>query len=234
MKKMIYLAVMAMTLTAFANAEIKRFLTEEEYSEFKKGLVLEDETHRQELDTIPEEEQPSDEPEDEERISNAYNPVTTHGGSYHYYLNIGRSGNIIELDDESVWVINSADTSKSLDWLPNDVLTIRPNHRWFSSYNYRIKNQSTGSSVTCNLSLNPILKNPRTHWITGVYGTRIVLEDGSIWNMSRWDEGILQKWQVNDIVIIGTNDGWFRGSNPNILINTTLLPTTHARGNCIN
>lgn len=234
MKKWIRFALMAMLFTTFVNAEGTRHLSEEEYNEYKEGLIQENEIHQQNLADIPEEEQPQADSDDEERISNASNPTTTHAGSYHYFLSIGPSGDVIEMDDQSVWSISSSDRQKSLDWLTSDILTIRPNHSWFSSYNYRIKNQSTGASVACNLSLNPILSNPHTHWITAIYGTRIVLEDGSIWSMSAWDDKIIRKWLVNDVVIIGSNDGWFRSSNPNILINTTLLPVTHARGACQN
>ena len=166
----------------------------------------------------------------EDRIYHAANPFTNYYGAYHHLLKIAPQGDLIELEDQSTWSVHSADSHKALDWLMTDTLSINANHEWFANYNYRLKNQATGSSLRVNLATNPVLENPATHWIVSINDSQVTLEDGSIWNTSSWDSTIVEQWLVNDVVIIGVNDGWLRASNPHILINITLLPIAHARG----
>ncbi|CCB90400.1 hypothetical protein WCH_CX17680, partial [Waddlia chondrophila 2032/99] len=94
-------------------------------------------------------------------------------------------------------------------------------------------NLNTGAKVKVNLSLGPIYNGIYTHWILAIdYSNReVYLEDGSVWKMSWWDSSIVNQWLPNDTVIIGINDGWFSGSNPNMLINVNM--NDHAIGNCI-
>ena len=86
---------------------------------------------------------------------------------------------------------------------------------------FRLTNQNTGESVAANLYLGPIYNGPYTHWITAIdyYNNTVFLEDGSMWSMSSFDDGVVNKWFENHTVIIGVNDGWFSSSRPNILIN---------------
>ena len=159
---------------------------------------------------------------------------TTHDGAYHKPISISPVGNTVELEDGSIWNIHSRDSQKTLNWLATDILVVTPNHCWFSIYDFRLVNQNTGASVRANLSLGPIYNGLQTHWIVGIdYNNRvIVLEDGSVWNMSYFDDAVVKKWLMNDIVIIGINDGWFAGNKRNILINVNML--NYAACKCIN
>lgn len=150
---------------------------------------------------------------------------STHSGAFHQAIAVSPFGETVELIDGSVWHIHSWDSHKTLDWLGSDVLVISPNHSWFSSYLFRITNQNTGVSVEANLSLGPIYNGYFTHWIIGIdhYNNVVVLEDGSIWNMSIFDSNATDNWMVNDTVIIGINDGWLSSTRPNILINVNML-----------
>jgi hypothetical protein len=153
---------------------------------------------------------------------------TSHPGAYQNPVSISFYGDNIELTDGSVWIVSHSDSHKTLNWYTTDLLIITPNHSIFSSHAYRITNQTTGQSVAVNLSLGPIAPpygSSYTHWIVGIdyYYNVIYLEDGSRWNMSSFDHGIVNQWVIGDVVIIGVNDGWLSFSNPNILINVATL-----------
>jgi len=159
------------------------------------------------------------------------NLTTTHAGIYQAPLAVSALGDTVELVDGSIWNVRSNDRYKTFDWLTSDQVIIKPNHSWFSSYHYKLTNLSTKSNVAVNLSLGPIYNGVHTHWIVAIdYQNRqICLEDGTVWSIKKSDRGAMNKWIVNDTVIIGVNDGYFSSkSNPNILINVNVL--NYARG----
>lgn len=157
---------------------------------------------------------------------------TSHTGAFHNPILVSAFGDSVELEDGSIWSIAGGDTYKTFNWLTSDLLVITPNHDWFSSYQFRMTNQSTGVSVKCNLTLGPIYNGLFTHWIVAVnyYTQEICLEDGSIWKVTGFDASTFSKWLVNDTVIIGINDGFLSSSRPNILINVNTL--SYARASC--
>jgi hypothetical protein len=173
---------------------------------------------------------------DSKLIKKGFNATTyysTHEGAFHRPVGVSLLGDAVELEDGSIWAVNSSDRYKTLDWLTGDIIIIVPNHDWFSVYNYRLINANTGANVKVNLSLGPIYNGHYTHWILAIdyYHREICLEDGSVWKMSSLDGSVLNTWLPNDTVIIGINDGWFSGSNPNILINVNM--NNYAIGNCV-
>lgn len=159
------------------------------------------------------------------------NLTTTHAGIYQAPLAVSALGDTVELMDGSIWSVSSNDRYKTFDWLTSDQIIIKPNHSLFSSYHYKLTNLSTKANVAVNLSLGPIYNGVHTHWIVAIdYQNRqICLEDGTVWSIKKSDRGAMNKWIVNDTVIIGVNDGYFSSkSNPNILINVNVL--NYARG----
>lgn len=146
---------------------------------------------------------------------------TTHRGAYHQPIAITPYGEILELEDNSRWVISPADSYKVLNWLMTDLLVITVNHDWFTDYFYRITNQVTGVSVRANLNLflNPFYHSIYNHRIVAIDDLlqQIWLEDGSLWSIEGSDYSY--RWQLNDTIIIGVNDGWRSSTRPNLLIN---------------
>ncbi len=149
---------------------------------------------------------------------------TTHPGAYHSPVGISLMGDV-ELEDGSVWQVSPVDAAITRSWMPSDLVVITPNHSWFSSYQFKITNQNTGQAVLANLTLGPIYNGLYTRWITAIdyYYSVVYLDDGSVWNMSTWDSGTVDKWEPNDTVIIGVSDGLFSSTHPNILINVNML-----------
>ncbi|MGK5595523.1 MAG: hypothetical protein ACSNEK_09255 [Parachlamydiaceae bacterium] len=169
---------------------------------------------------------------------------TTHTGAFYYPVAISALGDSIELNDRSVWLIASSDTKTAMNWLrqqemalanggPGLSMVITPNHSWFSSYQFCLTEQTTGTSVKANLYLGPLYNGLFTHWIVAInyYTQEICLEDGSLWKLSGLDAGVYNHWLINDTVIIGVNDGFLSSSKPNILINVNAL--TYSRAKCI-
>ena len=164
---------------------------------------------------------------------NAATYYTTHEGAFHRPLAVSFLGDSVELEDGSIWAVCSSDRYQTLDWMTGDVIIIIPNHDWFSVYDYRLVNLNTGANVKVNLSLGPIYNGIFTHWIIAIdyYHREICLEDGSVWKLSSLDSTIFNKWLPNDTIIIGINEGWFAGSNPNIMINVNM--NNFSMGQCI-
>lgn len=158
---------------------------------------------------------------------------TSHEGVFHRPIAVTAFGDNVTLEDGSVWHVREKDRHKTLDWLLGDSILILPNHSWFSSYKFILLNQNTGKKVSVNMILGPIYNGIYTHWIVAIdYNTKkIWLEDGSVWDISGFDKSILNKWLVNDTVVIGINDALF-SSKTNILINVNVL--TYVAAVCLN
>lgn len=149
---------------------------------------------------------------------------SSHQGVFHRPIAVSPFGDMVTLEDGSVWQVKGGDAIKTLDWLAGDSIIILPNHAWFSSYKYVLLNQNTGAKIKVNLSLGPIYNGIFTHWIVAIdyYNCELCLEDGSVWKISNSDSGTMKKWMPNDTIILGINDSWF-SSKPNILINVNML-----------
>ncbi|MEM1283559.1 MAG: hypothetical protein AAGG81_08405 [Chlamydiota bacterium] len=164
-------------------------------------------------------------------VSKGY--YTSHEGAFHRPISITLGGDMVTLEDGSVWKVRAKDKCKTFNWLAGDSIIILPNHSWFSTYYYVLHNQNTGEDVQVNLVLGPIYNGIYTHWVVAIdyYNQEVCLEDGSIWKISGSDYSTMKKWLVNDTIIIGINDSWF-SSKPNILINVNTL--TYSAAVCEN
>lgn len=160
--------------------------------------------------------------------------LTTHKGAFHNPVAVSLLGDAVELEDGSIWSVCSSDRYKTLDWMTGDLIVITSNHSIFSSYDYHLINLNTGAKIRVNLSLGPIYNGIYTHWIIAIdyLWNEICLEDGSVWKISSLDGSVLNKWLPNDTIIMGINDGWFSGSNPNMLINVNM--NNIVIGKCVN
>lgn len=134
-------------------------------------------------------------------------------------------GRIVELEDESQWMIVISDVPKATKWLTNEPISIFPNKDFFfKSSNYKLTNLALNESVDVDLIRGPKLNSYYTKYVTAVdiFFDTIYLSDGSRWDVSWSDSAITRHWMPNDVVIIGDNYGWFSSSNPYILINVSL------------
>ncbi len=142
----------------------------------------------------------------------------------HWLSSISMQGDSLELEDGSHWKIPSYQAQTVYSWQRGDLLTITPNHSFFSSYYYYINNACTGTSVPANLYIGPLaFTPPYTRWVVALdpIHCQVYLQDGSSWNIALSDASLLNQWAPNDTIIIGENDSWF-SSYDTILINVNM------------
>lgn len=158
---------------------------------------------------------------------------TSHEGAFHRAVGVTFFGDQVTLEDGSIWTVASFDRWNTLNWLTTDTILVMQNKWMFSSYKFMLVNQNTGAEVEVNLTLGPIYSGVYTHWIVAIdyFNDEVFLEDGSIWKMDWFDSSAINKWMVNDTVIVGVNESRSL-VNPNILINVNVL--NYARGICLN
>jgi hypothetical protein len=158
---------------------------------------------------------------------------TSHQGAFHRAIGVTFFGDQVTLEDGSVWTVSSWDRWKTLNWLTSDIILVMQNKWLFSNYKFMLVNQNTGNEVEVNMTLGPIYSGVFTHWIVAIdyFNCQVILEDGSVWNMDLFDSLMINKWMVNDTVIIGVNEERCL-VHPNILINVNVL--NYASGICIN
>lgn len=158
---------------------------------------------------------------------------TSHQGGFHRAIAVTFLGEQVTTEDGTVWNVASWDRWKTLNWFTTDTILVMQNKYYFSSYKFMLVNQNTGDQVEVNMGLGPLYAGVYTHWVIAVdyLNCEVYLEDGSVWQIDSFDYGVINKWLINDTVIIGVNES---GSlfHPNILINVNMV--NYARGICLN
>lgn len=152
---------------------------------------------------------------------------TTHNGSHHVYVGTTLFGDQIEIEDGSFWMTNPNDRYKLQEWNPGDSIMVMQNNRK-STFPYILYNEISQDQVEVQNSAAPIWDGFYTHYIIAIHkplfgeGT-LKLNDGTVWILpdSQQARDAWTLWEVNDTVIIGTNNSFFYYFNPNILINIT-------------
>lgn len=217
--------------------EIVRDMEDAQNEEIKSNFSLREQ---------PVQEQSVIEESEGEEVSNEFSSSiaayysTTHRAAYHKPINISSDGFDIEIEDKSIWQVHGWDTYKVKKWNHTHTIVIAPNKNIFtkSTYPFKLINLDTNEVVKAKMKFTPVLNDPNidiyVHWIEDIdYNKRMLrLEDGSLWSIARGDSDVLQYFDRYNIVIVGTNDGWFRGSNPNILI--CIRNNQYVRGNVLN
>lgn len=156
---------------------------------------------------------------------------TSHPGAFYHPVALSPLCDQVTLNDGSMWGVHYSDHYKIMGWMQTDCVVISPNDAWFSTYKFLMTNKVTGDAVEVNMVQGPYYNGLASHWVVAVdyYNQQMMLEDGTLWNISYSDYSVMKYWQVNDTVMIGINTSWF-SSYPNILINVKRL--NYVRGIC--
>lgn len=172
----------------------------------------------------------------EERMKNGLITfVTTHPGYEHHAMVVARMGDTVETEDGAVYAIRSSDQMKTLDWRVSDIIVITPNYSWFSNYDFSLVNTKTDAIVEAKFLKKPYATGQHAMWVDQIEykENKICLRDGSLWNISMFDDYKLRKWKKNDTVIIGNNNSIFStDAYPNILINLDSNPISYIPCRC--
>jgi hypothetical protein len=134
---------------------------------------------------------------------------------YHLATNIFPNERIVQLEDESRWKVAESDMRDLVfSWREGDFMVVTRNRQWFTDYTYCLTNQANRTSVRANLISGPLHSSPYTHHITGMDqntpSKKVFYLDGlTSWSISSDDFRIADDWQINDTIIILSNDSWF-------------------------
>ncbi len=179
---------------------------------------------------------PEERAAEEERISsNAYysGEYCDHPRAIHKITYKNAGGELVTLEDDSIWKVASRDAATTKSWNSTDNLIIVQNNSfwdsfWTSAYPFRFVNQTQGTSVAVINSQGPKYSSPNTLRITGMDDrfNYIYLNDASVWQIHKddsaasFDNPIEQyNWFENDAIILGSNNAWFAYKTPYILFN---------------
>jgi hypothetical protein len=151
----------------------------------------------------------------------------------HHWIDQFPSTNVIKLEDGSEWTVGQKEAYAIRFWKQGDPVVITRNHSWFPQGNYCLTNKNRNDAYAqVTLSLGPTLSGLYTHWVIGMDFSlgQVHLTNGkgerTTWHISHNDAALFKKWQINDNVIIGINDGWGASFSAfdHILIN---VPVNH-------
>lgn len=103
MNKLVCTLIIYLALSTGVHAQESRYMSAEKILLIQKEKKGEEAKWMTQLAEIAKEERPVVHSSQEERVSHALNPFTTHLGSQHFFLSISPSGDLIELEDQSIW-----------------------------------------------------------------------------------------------------------------------------------
>lgn len=175
------------------------------------------------------EEEPKEEPNEESLNAKGVIDVI-HPDSYHYPFSHAYNGEDITLNDYSSWYVHPWDRIKVLNWAATDLIFIKPNTSWFSSYKYVLHNEMLNESIDVNYIAN---SNLTTYWILDIdyYNGSIILSDGTYWPLNSSDYSVYKFWRPGDLIIVGLNDMWRNGLYQYILINAQFTNAPYCESN---
>ncbi|MCH9630719.1 MAG: hypothetical protein S4CHLAM37_07230 [Chlamydiia bacterium] len=129
----------------------------------------------------------------------------------HYLSAVQTNGEILEIDDGSLWKVNRYHARKVLYWHTNDVIEITPTNSYRSERFY-ITNKTKGTHVLAELSHGPICDNPFTNHVSCIDRGEVYLMSvsglESRWVIDSKDTHKLINWQPEHAVIIGKDYNW--------------------------
>ncbi len=172
-------------------------------------------------------------------------PAIGYTNAHHQFLQLKQYGSVvldtlehaIVLEDMSEWKISKYDHAKVRNWLvdlDNCLILITQNNRWFSKYDYRIINETNGTSIEADLFLAPEELGPNSHCIKAIdLGSREITLSGkrngqpieTRHRVSSQDAVIIKDWAVGHYVILGINSNtgfWGDSDCEALLINVNV------------
>ncbi len=159
----------------------------------------------------------------------------------HTLKSTSSKGSSVEIENGAIFTVYDYDTKTAGAWKEGTPLQVTPNGAWFSNSNYEfsILNCITNESVQAKLSLGPekqytiqriisinkatgeliiasTIIDPKTGYTYATdSGIRFMVSTSS----ANWNNFIT--WEVNDAIIVGTNNSWFTWGYNYMLINVT-------------
>lgn len=131
-------------------------------------------------------------------------------------------GLYVRLEDTSIWRVLDVDHWATQDWLSTDALHLTMNKTWFyTDYRFCLCNLNTRVKVRVKPEVGPKRSWALRRFIydRNLQTREVILNDGSFFKVSSYDDAQFANWLPDDSVVIGVNDGWLSYKRPNLLIN---------------
>lgn len=150
--------------------------------------------------------------------------------SCHWMTAMSVMGDSLELEDGAVWKTDQNALGDIFYWSSSDPLVLTQNQEWFSAFQYKLLNLTTGGSVPVNLFLGPVLANCHAKFLSHFDFQQGIafLTDGTRWEICPRDFSQFCQWILNDCILIGSNNGW-ESNYDSILINSNMNHHVRAR-----
>jgi hypothetical protein len=143
----------------------------------------------------------------------------------HTLSNLQSYGELLEIDDGSIWKINPYHKHYLSNWRACDILEISATNT-VSGERFYITNKTLNTYVLAELSLGPIINNPYTNHITWTSQRELIITSvaglETRWIVDLSDTSKLVFWKQHEAIIIGKHTpSWFNWHDTNevILIN---------------
>jgi len=241
MKKQLFLklAVFSAFTAASLSAEEHVVIGHAE-REFQEEIAIEHQQKKEEVRFKEEAKVEIRAPEEVEVVTSGSYHDDLNIGCYHNVTSKGANGEMFDIQDGSTWSVHHYDMYKVKQWREGDSILIGTSSYFFSSsldkssYRFEAYNRRSGSRVKVNLSQGPFPSKCRA--LERVNYDRVYLNDGTCWEVSGFDTGLLRKWKwagkegsERHSIILGINNTLDSAWNPYILINVDTNEYVRAR-----
>lgn len=143
----------------------------------------------------------------------------------HYLSAVQTDGQMIEIDDGSIWRVNRFHARRTAFWATNDVLEISPTYNR-TGERFMITNKTRNSYVLAEITNGPLMDSPFTNEVTSIMNGIVYLMSvsgiESRWAIDPRDTFKIAGWDLRQAVIIGKDASswysWYPNENA-ILIN---------------
>lgn len=166
-------------------------------------------------------------------MSNALYPASSHQAIEMFHGPVGipltngtvyllPPGLYVRLEDTSIWRVLDVDNWATQDWLSTDSLHLTMNKAWFyTDYRFCLCNLNTRFKVRVKPEVGPKRSWALRRFIydRNLFTREVILNDGSFFKVSSYDDAQFANWLPDDSVVIGSNDDWLSYKRPNLLIN---------------
>ena len=152
-------------------------------------------------------------------------PITIINNSIHSIVGISQIGDYIMLEDGSKWHLNKKNLSDAFLWNEQDPVIIFENdyiRSWFSGFKYKMINRANNGYIEVNLIQGPDPDNICSLKIKNLNSNQLLLSDESIFECDLTQKDLLEKFQTDDLVIVGCNKKDFDTIILNIRLNETI------------
>lgn len=145
-----------------------------------------------------------------------------HQDGFYHLVAFSDNGDIVQLHDNSQWLVEKCKWHQVLSWVQSDEIFIKPNISWTSN-KYVLHNRTVNQTVEVSLMTPPSYMGANTFRIINIqpYERLVLLSDNTVWQVG--PDFNFSNWKIGQSLIVGVNNQWRTATYPQILINVDLF-----------